>query len=193
MYRASAIQYILKSCSPQVCPISFFFIQADDSESLNASNILKSLVRQRLDETNISREMVNALQKIASSAAQTDVVELLRNLMPSPQRSFILIDGLDECSKGDRKELFKTLSTLVSSRTNIRLYLSGRASLQDEIKKFFPALLHLSLDCGATDDNIATYVAGILKEKLEDDELKVGDLNLLVEIKQALAEGAQGM
>lgn len=114
-------------------------------------------------------------------------------MMPAPLKSYILIDGLDECDVNDRKKLLKMLSELVSSGSNIRLFLSSRVSLQDEVKKRFTAIERLTLDYEATSEDIGTYIKEFLDEKLKDGDLVVGDPKLVSSIKTALTEGAQGM
>ncbi|KAK7928425.1 Vegetative incompatibility protein HET-E-1 [Apiospora marii] len=175
------------------CPVSFFFAQSDDTNSLSAHVILSSILHQRLKGIKVSKAMEGRIRTIISSSTSSDVLDLLRELMPAPLKSYILIDGLDECDAKDRKELLQTLSALVSSGSNIRLFLSSRFSLQKEVKKRFTAVERLTLDCEATNEDIATYIEGILDEKLEDGELTVGDPALVGDIKTALMKGAQGM
>ncbi|KAK8869149.1 ankyrin repeat protein [Apiospora arundinis] len=190
---SSAIHYILNAKGSPGCPVSFFFAQSDDANSLSAHVILRSILHQRLKGIKISKAMEGRIRTIVSSSTSSDILDVLRELMPAPLKSYILIDGLDECDVKDRKELLKTLSVLVSSGSNIRLFLSSRFSLQEEVKKRFKAVERLTLDCEATNEDIATYIEGFLDEKLEDRELKVGDLALVSDIKTALIKGAQGM
>lgn len=187
------MQHILNMKGSLGCAVSFFFVQSDDNDSLDVNVILRSILRQRLEGMKISRVMEIRLQKMISSLISSDIVELLRESMTTLQESYILIDGLDECDNEDRKELLKTLSALVSSSKNVRLFLASRASLQKEIKKHFTALEHLTLDCKSTNDDIGTYIEGFIHERLQDGELEVGDPALINEIKQALTRGSQGM
>ncbi|UKZ49193.1 hypothetical protein TrVGV298_003436 [Trichoderma virens] len=49
------------------------------------------------------------------------------------------------------------------------------------------------MDCSSAQSDIAAYVEGIVQEKLQDEELVVGDSDLIEEIKTALSKGANGM
>jgi hypothetical protein len=193
MCRASTIQHILQSKGLIGCLVSFFFVQLDNNDSLNAQTVLRSLLRQRLNEMKIPQKLEEKLRKIVTSPDESDLLELLCEVMSTPRKSYIVIDGLDECDEENRKKLLRALKTVASSSKNIHLYLSSRASLRDEVDKYFPVSEHLSLDCQATNNDIASYIEGILNEKIQDDELKVGDTELVQEVKKALVNGAQGM
>ncbi|ETS82029.1 hypothetical protein PFICI_07031 [Pestalotiopsis fici W106-1] len=188
---ASVIQHILQikeDGNSSLGPVSFFFAQFDDSESLRAEIALKSILRQRLEAMDIPEELYET-----SAADWHDLSKPLERYMSVPQRSFILVDGLDECSKMDRKELLSKLAKLCSANANIRVFLASRPSLREEIQKYFRSMEYLTLDCAATNEDISTYVEGILNEKHEDGDFKVGDQSLIEDIKNALVQGAQGM
>ncbi|PNP50699.1 hypothetical protein THARTR1_08619 [Trichoderma harzianum] len=49
------------------------------------------------------------------------------------------------------------------------------------------------MDCSSAQSDITTYVEGIVQEKLKNEELIVGDPDLIEDIKAALSDGANGM
>lgn len=193
MYSSSVIQHVLSAKGSSGCPVSFFFAQADDTSSLNSNIILRSILCQRLTNANISEDMEAKIRKAASTSAFSDILDPLREVSSATKESYIILDGLDECDKKDRKEVFKALSTLISSNNNMRLFLSGRNSLQEEVKLNFTGVERMELGGESTDEDIAAYIEGFLEEKIEDGDLKVGDPALLSEVQNVLTEGAQGM
>ncbi|KAI6560168.1 hypothetical protein MCOR03_004459 [Pyricularia oryzae] len=190
---SSVIQHILKAKGSLGCPVSFFFAQADDADSLDAETILRSILYQRLLNTNISEEMELKIRNTVSTSAFSDVLDLLREVIPAPQTSYIVLDGLDECNKENRKMVLKALSALASPNNNVRLFLSARSSLQEEVERYFPVIERLKLGHESTNEDIAAYIKGFIDERMDDGDLKVGDLSLLDEIQRVLTEGAQGM
>ncbi|KAH7024882.1 ankyrin repeat-containing domain protein [Microdochium trichocladiopsis] len=190
---SSAIHHLLNVKGSLGCPISFFFAEYDDAASLNPDVILRSILRQMLQGTKISQAMGRSIQSMISSPTSSDLSDLLRELTQVPLKSYIVIDGVDQCEAKDRKELLKTLSTVAIPGSNTRLFLSGRNSLQDELHKYFPGMGRLKLDCEATTDDIATYIKGFLDEKLKDGDLVVRDPTLVGDVRAALEKGAQGM
>ncbi|KAK7932237.1 hypothetical protein PG985_002949 [Apiospora marii] len=191
---ASAIKRVQRPITIANTPlITYLFMQTDDVDSLNADLVLRALLRQLLDETMVSGELGDALHKIVLSWDPSEIGNLFLKLMPAPQKAYIFIDGLDECDRTNRRLLFEVLSTVITAADNICLYLSGRDSVRDDIRKYFPVYEHISLDCEATRDDIACYINDVIDEKLEEGDLVVGTDELIKEIKHSLANGAQGM
>ncbi|KAK6851002.1 hypothetical protein PG987_000636 [Apiospora arundinis] len=190
----TAIKHIQRPIPAGNTPsIAYMFMQADDNDSLDANIVLRTLLRQLLDETMVFGELANMLHAVVSSSDQSEIIELILRLMAAPKKAYIFIDGIDECSKEDRRELFKALSMLVTTSDNICLYLSSRESIGHEVKACFPGFEHISLDCQATRTDIANYITDTIDEKLQQGELKIGDGELVDKIKNALVNGAQGM
>ncbi|KAK8109738.1 Vegetative incompatibility protein HET-E-1 [Apiospora kogelbergensis] len=164
-------------------------LQSTGTRPSNSNEILRSILQQRLDSTHVTDQLEILLRQLDDLQ---DTVELLRHSI-SRSTSYIIIDGIDECQISDRRELLAVLSSLISSNGNIRLFLSGRISVQDEIKAYFNQHFHISLDCEATSQDITRYIDAIIDKKVEDGDLCVGDPVLVDEVKRALAGGAQGM
>ncbi|PTB73955.1 hypothetical protein M440DRAFT_1440869 [Trichoderma longibrachiatum ATCC 18648] len=176
--------------------VSFFFIQFDDQRSMNAETILKSIIQQALHASSPSREIEFLLERmrLSLSSGLQDLLELLRKTVASFETFYIAIDGIDECSKQDRGELFKALSSLLATESNTKLFLAGRDSVSRELRNAFTAADNqITMACPSVQTDIATYVEGIVQDKLQSEDLIVEDLSLIEEIKIALTEGADGM
>ena len=186
---ASVIQHVLRCKGPSSGSVSYYFVQSTGTRPSNSNEILRSILQQRLDSTHVTDQLEILLRQLDDLQ---DTVELLRHSI-SRSTSYIIIDGIDECQISDRRELLAVLSSLISSNGNIRLFLSGRISVQDEIKAYFNQHFHISLDCEATSQDITRYIDAIIDKKVEDGDLCVGDPVLVDEVKRALAGGAQGM
>ncbi|KAI1740288.1 hypothetical protein F4680DRAFT_115030 [Xylaria scruposa] len=191
---ARVIDYILSEKGSD-CVVSFFFVESGNLESLGAGAIIRCLLRQRIDPAQIPQEVNDRLEQIDSFSDLDELIELLRVMMPPPKVSYIVIDGLDECEKSDRSRLLEALSSLNASEheQNIRLFLSGRNSLQMEIQKQFAAFDSVSMDCPLARDGISIFIRDIIREKIQNGELSIGDPFLEEDIKSALCHGAQGM
>ncbi|KAI8635647.1 hypothetical protein F5Y19DRAFT_17847 [Xylariaceae sp. FL1651] len=189
---ASVVDYILAEKGSD-CGVSFFFVESANQESLDANTIIRSILRQRLDPTQIPQEVVNGLERLDSFSELDEFVKLLRIMMPPPRIFYIVIDGLDECEKLDRSRLLAALSSLAVLGENIRLFLSGRDSLRAEIQKRFSAFDSLSMDCASAHDDVSVFIRDIVREKVQNNEISIGDPCLEEDIKQALFHGAQGM
>ncbi|GAW23347.1 hypothetical protein ANO14919_129030 [Xylariales sp. No.14919] len=189
---ASVIDHIL-STQGSDCVISFFFVDSGNQRSLSADTIIRSLLRQRLNPTDIPQDVMESLERLDPSSGVNDLVKLLRIMMPPARVSYIVIDGLDECEKPDRDKLLTALSSLVLRGENIRLFLSSRESLRGEIEKRYPAFDSLSMSCPSAYGDISSFIEDTVREKIQNDELAIGDPSLEEDIKLALFHGAQGM
>lgn len=193
--RASVIEKLLtEKRSPDVF-ISFFFIQFDDRQSLNAEVILKSIIRQMLNVSNnydkVETLLDNMQLNLASGLKEIEI--LLQSIAAEFETLYILIDGLDECTKSERHNLLETLHSVMKVSANIKLFLAGRDSVSRDVQIKFPTLKQVPKDHSSAQSDIATYVEGIVREKLKNEELIVGDPDLIEDIKAALSDGANGM
>lgn len=167
----------------------------DDRQSLNAEVILRSIIRQALNHCGFSEDIAVLLEKIQAglSSGLEELLELLQKIATAFKLLHIIIDGVDECEKQDRDDILYALSSLATVTSNTKLFLASRDSISLEIQKSFPTLHRLSMNCSSAHSDIATYVDGIVQEKLQSEELIVGDSRLIEDIKLALTEGADGM
>lgn len=195
IYRASVIEKLLtKKRSPEVF-ISFFFIRFDDRQSLNAEIILKSIIRQMLNISNIYEKVETLLDNMQHNLASglNEIEKLLQSIATEFKTLYIVIDGLDECIKSERHDLLRTLHSVMKVRSNIKLFLAGRDSVSREVQIKFSALKQIPMDCSSAQSDITKYVEGMVQEKLKNEELIVGDPDLIEDIKAALSGGANGM
>ena len=175
--------------------VSFFFVRFDDHQSLKAEVILKSIIRQALNQSGLSEQMEASLEQalLDLSSGFEELLKLLQNIVAALTTLYIVIDGLDECEKRERDELLEALSSLTMVTSNTRFFLASRENVSGEIKRRFPALEHLSMSCPSAQSDIAAYVESAVQDKLQSEDLVVGDPSLIEEIKLALTEGADGM
>lgn len=193
--RSSVIDHILTQKRGSDVPVCFFFVQFDNQKSREAEAILKSIIRQALDQSGFPEEMEPLLEKVQSNLTSDfdELFELLRKITMTTKMLYIIIDGLDECEKSDRDDLLGAISSLARPGSNVKLFLASRDSISREITRGFSALEHLSMSCPSAQLDIATYVEGTIQEKLQCEDLIVGDPSLIEEIKQALMRGSDGM
>jgi hypothetical protein len=106
----------------------------------------------------------------------------------------LIIDGLDECSQADRTIVLGVLSRVMSSsRSPIKLFLSSREGLIEDIVQVFKTYQQVTMHCEEAHTDVTTYVEGIIKEKMESRVLAIGSTQLVQEVKYALIQGANGM
>lgn len=164
-------------------------------QSLNCEVMLKSIIRQALNSIGVSDEVEALLEQMQHSLTSglQEFLQLLQNIAKSLNFFYIAIDGVDECEKQDRDDLLHVLSSLAISSSNTKIFLTSRDSVSREIQRVFPSIEHLSMTCSSAQSDIATYIDGIVQDKLQREELIVQDSGLIEDIKLALNKGANGM
>ncbi|RYC64355.1 hypothetical protein CHU98_g1879 [Xylaria longipes] len=165
-----------------------------DRESLKVEMIMRSILRQRLPPaTQLSEKTEERLRRLSDSSDIDEIVTFLHDITYTSRSSYIIIDGLDECERRDRVQLLEALSSLVAIAANTKLFLASRESLSEDIRTHFTAIRQVSMDNPGAHDDIGIYIHGILREKMNMEELRIGDSGLIIEIENALIQGADGM
>ncbi|KAK8053281.1 Ankyrin repeat-containing domain protein [Apiospora saccharicola] len=136
-------------------------------KTIAAANAIKR-VQQPLNIANTP--LITYLFMQTDDADSLNAETVLRTLLP-----YIFIDGLDECDTENRRLLLAALSAVINAAGNIRLYISSRDSVRDDVTRYFPGFEHITLDCEATRDDIACYINEAIDEKLEAGDLMASD------------------
>ena len=117
-----------------------------------------------------------------------EIHAMIVNSVSLLRRAFICIDALDELSPKHRPELWDSLQRIIRECPNIRLFITGRPHIREEVKKHFlgypdlPAIM-------PTEDDIRRYVTKRLKKDTEPDAM---DAELKADILKTIPERISG-
>ena len=132
--------------------------------------MLGSLLKQMVSGTGrISEDIWRALreQREAVSGRRPllgDIVNMLQ-LITYSQRTFMVIDALDECTAVQRYRLFDSLKVILEKSPDARVFVTGRPHIRAEIEiRLAGRVANLSI--GPTRDDIV----GFLRVRLSEDE-----------------------
>ncbi|KAF2670549.1 hypothetical protein BT63DRAFT_356449, partial [Microthyrium microscopicum] len=176
-------------------PVAYFFCQPDETESLTARTIIGSLARQLLESiTNLQPFSEDA---DANTLLDTDKIsELLRKRLPLGTHAYIIVDGLDECPLHEKEMACSALQKL-QQFLNVSLCVSYRyeAGTKNPTEPNFLKILQPSNFASMEENNadIKTFILHELADRLETGRLLLGDPTLVIDIRDALLEGSQGM
>ncbi|KAH8891549.1 hypothetical protein GQ53DRAFT_648642, partial [Thozetella sp. PMI_491] len=173
--------------------VAYFFCRHDDSVSLSSRTALGSLARQLLRSVPDLTAVEGLLGDTQSTLDIDGLIEMLKRGLTSQQRVYIILDGLDECSRAEKRALIKQLINIQSICTAL-LCLTFRSDANNvpglRAAKFKdPVILEIP------DDNpdIASFINAELQDCIESGRLTVRDPAIVIEIEDALLAGAQGM
>lgn len=173
-------------------PVIYFFCRHDVPDSLEARTVIGSLARQLLCTVQTLNTVPEDLEGNDLPGSEHMIELLQRNLDPE-RKAYLILDGLDECSAKQEREIMKNLRSL-QKLCPLMVCLSSRqeagtaASLRPE-QLTKPDTLTIPED----NPDIAKYIEAEIDNRVESGVLVVGDPILVLEIRDALLEGAQGM
>jgi len=117
-----------------------------------------------------------------------DILEMLSKSLSCLQRVFICIDAVDEFPTKHRPELWESLQEIVLKCPKIRLFLTGRVHIRDEVQKYFPSTAEMLPIISRTHD-VGLYLRMRLKR---DSELDAMDEKLEADILRIIPEAVSG-
>ncbi|KAI6775956.1 hypothetical protein HG530_002714 [Fusarium avenaceum] len=199
----SSIVEKLSQARPPQQFVSFFFLQFNDSVSLDTDTIIRSCVQQFLSTVSIDdsdsdkiSDLDERVQQAKSSMfSREQLLELYSTASQLVNEWFIIIDGLDECTNSQQLsllEFFKGVESLSQPRC-IKMLFSSREACSKTISQIFPASTRLVTGRQETSSDISVYVEDIIIDKISTGELAVYDPKLIHEIADTIASKEQGM
>ena len=112
---------------------------------------------------------------------------LIKSVAPL-QQAFICIDALDEFPAKHRPELWESLQCIARECPNIRLFITGRPHIREEVRKYFPGYPDLP-SIKPTKKDIHGYVTMRLKN---DPQSNVMDPELEADILKIIPDKVSG-
>jgi len=101
--------------------------------------MLGSLIKQMINRTEgVPKEVWRGLREqkdaVGGRRPQLDDIVKLLQLITSSQRTFVVIDALDECTAAQRYRLFDSLREILEISPDARIFMTGRPHVQAEIE-----------------------------------------------------------
>lgn len=195
-----AVEHVSAQRSHLPVKIVCFFCQYNNEISLQATTILRSILRQLLDQDMVLFKAIEPQLETLLEQNPLDVTRLehlLSDILKSIKSTYpvvMIIDGLDECSERQMKLVLKALRNVkLLNPRGLKLYLAGDDRITDLITTIIdPAFVVYTQSTEASSD-MEELVRQLVFAKREDGDLTVGDMLLFDEIVEALSKGAQGM
>ena len=130
-------------------------------QSQSAVNMLGAILKQLVSKGGIPEHIREAFQEAKQEFGGRglrlpEMVGIMRKTIRSLVRVFICIDALDECASKHRLELFGSLREIVQVSPNVRIFLTGRPHIEDEIMKYFGEVVRIPVI--PTQDDITNYL-----------------------------------
>ena len=170
--------------------VSYFFCTHDDAESLKARTILGSLANQLL--ALLPPDIFHHIDTTSTGALDEDeIVYMLLKLLPECGTCFVILDGLDECVDSELGMLLESLQKMLRTGQCFHIFCSARADIYNKHQLTLQPQIKVSLP--ENNPEIAQYIDSALDDRLDAGTLSLGDPRIILNIRDALLEGSQGM
>ncbi|KAH0354288.1 hypothetical protein KCU81_g1532, partial [Aureobasidium melanogenum] len=174
----------------------YFFCQYDNETSLKATTVLRSIIRQLLDqEDRIFTEHESKIDALLDNLYDLSLLEsLFTNIINCLKSITVIIDGIDECSNSEMKLLIKTLrSLMLREPSGLKLCLSGDDRITDIITSSLTPSFVVNTHKPEADTDLQELIQQLVTVKREDEDLVATDPSLYQEIVDILCTASQGM
>jgi ankyrin repeat protein len=174
--------------------LAFFFARHDIPETLKARTVVGSLAQQFLDGVTDFTQVAETFEATSKHEPLERMICLLKSVLKPDFKAFVVIDGLDELNDSEGEEALRHLLTLRNS-FQLSLCLSYRQEpttslkLKDGLRPFGAKILPIPENTS----DIESFITDELRRRVEIQELTIRDPLLLLEIRDALLQGSQGM
>ena len=177
--------------------LSYFYCQYSDSKTLETFNVFGSVLQQLLSrKPTLPEEVASTIKQIyadgMSLPSREDLIELVRSVLSLYSRTYVVIDGLDECGKDAQEDILFIVKALASfNKAIVKVVVFSRENAHlSTVLKHYPCV-HTS-EAALTRD-IISFVQATVESKLEAGELVIRNPALKEMIISELITKAQGM
>ncbi|KAI4947731.1 hypothetical protein J4E91_006553 [Alternaria rosae] len=186
---ANIVDDLILRIDPEAFGLAYFFCRHDLPESKHAKTVMGALIRQIISPL---RDLLDE-SKVSETICLSQLLGLMRHVVPSKYVIYIVLDGLDICPPSEQKTITEHLE-LMTMQLNVHICISRRLEPGIELQaiaKDFPKATIARLPDNSSD--IETYVVAHLEAALLDGSLVLGESSIILEIKKALLQGSQQM
>ena len=161
-----------------------FLAQKEQSATSMLGAILKQLVTRGETPEHIREAFQKAKREFGGRGLRlSEMIEILKKAITSLHRIFVCIDALDELAPRYRLELLESLQEMVRISSNMRVLLTGRPHIDDEVMEYFSKAIRIPVT--PTQDDIKSYLEMRLKR---DATPKAMDAQLRADVMRVIPE-----
>jgi ankyrin repeat protein len=171
--------------------VAFFFCRHDITESLKSRTVIGSIAQQLLRRIPEDTLGTIAFDENAHTVDSIAIRKLLQDTSPSDCRAYVILDGIDALDSTEKEDLLEHLNIL-QGKIKLNLCIS-------HVPGPDAALLSENLDnlkftsMPENNPEIERFIDNELERCIQAGKLVLGDPSLVLDIRDALVLGNQGM
>ncbi|KAL3256112.1 hypothetical protein ABHI18_007850 [Aspergillus niger] len=171
--------------------VAYFFCQHDSTQSLAPKTVIGSLARQLLQSENdldVARDFLGDKRSLEVD----EILSLLKHLLPTQFEAVFILDGLMHCDAEARQVILTSLQE-IQNLIKLSLCVSVRPEPADSLQELKQLSNQQFLPVEDNKLDIDAFINAELERCLESGKLVINDPALILEIRDSLSQGAQGM
>ncbi|KAG9657777.1 hypothetical protein KCU64_g4966, partial [Aureobasidium melanogenum] len=176
--------------------LAYFFCQYDNETSLKATTVLRSIIRQLLDQDDrIFAENKSKVDTLLDDLYDLKLLEaLFFDIISGLKSVIVIIDGVDECLRSEMRSLVTSLRSLMLQKpSGLKLYLAGDDCITDIIISSLKPSFVVNTRLPDASLDLQELILQLVTAKKDDGDLLAGDPNLYQEVIDVLCSTSQGM
>ena len=164
---------------------------------MNADTLLGTIIRQLLDQLrpfpeSLERRLISVSNYELGTLSIDDLSGVLFSACEYLPKLFVVIDGLDECTKDVLQQILDVIKRLAVCQSSVtKLFISSRDDIRiiESLKKY-PVLKAPAANISS---DMEIYVKGAVKDRIKSGDLIVRSPELELVIIAELTNKAHGM
>ncbi|GLB02594.1 hypothetical protein AtubIFM57258_003952 [Aspergillus tubingensis] len=171
--------------------VAYFFCQHDSTQSLTPKTVIGSLARQLLQsgcDLDSARDVLGDRQSLEVDG----ILTLIRHLLPPHFEAIFVLDGLMHCDGNVRQVILASLQE-IQKLIKLALCVSVRPEPADSLQELKQLQNQRCWPVTANKSDIDAFINAELERCLESGKLVINDPALVLDVRDSLSQGAEGM
>jgi ankyrin repeat domain-containing protein 50 len=191
-YYSSTIIEDVKNHRQQASAVAYFYFEFSDTKKQRHENLTRSLIVQLSAQSTSTPKILEELyarhQNDQQKPSTEELVAALKEIINSSQKTYIIVDALDECA--EREELLLSIKEMAQWSTR-KLHIIVTSRREKDIDEALKPLVtdEICIQSKLVKADIQLHI----RERLQHDQKLKWPTKVQEELEETLTEGAHGM
>lgn len=192
----TSYEILSKGITQQELIITYYYCDSSNPRSLEAWNILGTIIKELLEQiaiTDVLKQQLVSLNRPGIRVAESnELIPILLAVLKHFTKAYIFLDGLDECRKEERVTILSAINELVSCGCPVvKVFVTSQQEV--DIAAALERFPHLEISADRISSDIGCFIKETVRSCIQSGSMIVQTAGLESDIISALVDGAQGM
>ena len=173
--------------------VLYFFCRDDLPQSLRARTVFGSLAQQ-VTQRYVTDDTMDDIftDYIPPVLDLSHIIAMLKNMVQRMAKVYLVLDGVDKCKEEEQTMIKQGLLEL-QENSRLMQCISLRTQANDPETKFHGWQHSWTINIPEDNPDVKEYIDSELQRRIKSKQLEVGNPAIVIDIRDALLEGAHGM